>query len=343
MDRKPPLLEVRDLTVSVGLPEGGRAKVVRDVSFSIEAGETLGLVGESGSGKTMASLAIMGLLPPAARVDSGQILLDGEDLCQMGPRALRTLRGKQMSMVLQDSLTALDPSFTIGNQLAEPLRQHRAVGGRDLDKALVESLEQVQLSADRLREYPHRLSGGMRQRATSAIALAGIPRLLIADEPTTALDVTTQARFLQMLRDLQKTTGFALVLIAHDLMIVRHVCQRVLVMYAGEVVEKGEVEDLFLSARHPYTRALIESMPVLGEAVRMEAIEGQAPDPIDEIAGCRFAPRCKFARDVCRSTPPELSDCAPAGVVRCWGAKPGGWIDASQQPGRTVASELGVP
>jgi peptide/nickel transport system ATP-binding protein len=325
-----PILEVRDLTVSVALPDGGRAKVVRGVSFRIGAGDTLGLVGESGSGKTMTSLAIMGLLPPAARVDSGQILLEGEDLREKSTREMREMRGRRMSMVLQDPLTALDPSFTVRSQLAEPLRQHRNLSGRELDSALMASLERVQLSAakERLNQYPHQLSGGMRQRVTSAIALAGGPRLLIADEPTTALDVTTQARYLEMLRQLQETTGFALLLIAHDLMVVRHVCRRILVMYASEVVEEGEVADVFLSPQHPYTRALLEAMPVLGETVRMESIEGQAPDIAEESIGCRFAPRCSFARDVCRSTHPELSVRESAGAARCWGTEPGGWISS---------------
>ena len=200
------VLEVRNLVVTVSLPDGRRVPVVNDVSFSIPAGGSMGLVGESGSGKTMTSLAIMGLLPPGVRVESGEILLEGRDLLKTSQRDLRRIRGRGMSMVLQDPLTALDPCFTIGSQLAEPLRRHRRLKGKALDDAVVTALEQVHLPAtrERLKQYPHQLSGGMRQRVTSAIALAGRPRLLIADEPTTALDVTTQARYLELLRELQQ-------------------------------------------------------------------------------------------------------------------------------------------
>jgi peptide/nickel transport system ATP-binding protein len=325
-----PALDVRGLTVTVARPDGGRAVVVDDVSFSLPAGGTLGIVGESGSGKTMTSLAIMGLLPPGARVEAGEIRLDGDDLRRRREPELRRLRGSRMAMVLQDPMTALDPSFTIRSQLAEPLRQHRGLRGRALDDAMVEALEQVHLSAarERLDQYPHQLSGGMRQRVLSAIALAGRPRLLIADEPTTALDVTTQARYLQLLRELQVTTGFALLLVAHDLLIVRHVCERVVVMYAGQVVEEGPAAELFAAPQHPYTRALVGAIPVLGEQTPLESIEGQAPAAGEAIPGCRFAARCRFARDICGSTPPALTSRGPARAARCFGTEPGGWIDA---------------
>lgn len=326
----PSVLEVRNLTVSVTLPTGHRATVVDNVSFDIPARGTMGLVGESGSGKTMTSLAIMGLLPPGVQVESGEILLEGEDLLRKRPRQLQHIRGKRMAMVLQDPLTALDPSFTIRSQLSEPLRQHRGLRGRDLDAALVEALEQVHLPASRARlnQYPHQLSGGMRQRVTSAIALAGGPRLLIADEPTTALDVTTQARYLELLAELQRTSGFALLLVAHDLLVVRHVCARVAVMYSSQIVEEGAVDDVFSRPQHPYTRALLAAIPELGEQMHLESIEGQAPDPSEEIAGCRFAPRCAFARDVCRADAPDLTPRDNGRSARCWGTEPDGWIDA---------------
>ncbi len=321
------VLEVRNLVVTVGLPDGRRVPVVNDVSFSIPAGGSMGLVGESGSGKTMTSLAIMGLLPPSVEVESGEILLEGRDLLKTSQRELRHIRGRGMSMVLQDPLTALDPCFTIGSQLAEPLRQHRKLKGKALDDALVTALEQVHLPAtpERLNQYPHQLSGGMRQRVTSAIALAGQPHLLIADEPTTALDVTTQARYLELLRELQQSTGFALLLVAHDLMVIRHVCSRVAVMYSGQIVEDGPTDECFGAPRHPYTRALLAAIPELGDTINLEAIEGQAPEVGEDIPGCRFAARCQFTRDKC-DEPPPLSERRAGVHARCWGTDTNGWI-----------------
>lgn len=324
-----PALEVHDLTISVRVRSGWRANVVEDVSFAVPQGGTLGIVGESGSGKTMTSLAIMGMLPPSARVESGAILLDGEDLLQKTEAQMRQLRGKRIGMVLQDPMTALDPSFTVRSQLAEPLRQHRGLRGAALDRELVHALERVQLSGarERLNQYPHQLSGGMRQRVTSAIALAGEPRLLIADEPTTALDVTTQARYLTMLNELREATGFALILIAHDLLIVQHVCTHVMVMYAGQVVESGEVRDVFAAPMHPYARALLDAVPKFGGLGRLEVIEGNAPDIGADIAGCRFAERCRHAQRVCELTPPALLPRdGRARAARCWGTQSDGWI-----------------
>ena len=323
-----PTLEVRDLTISVQLPDGDRGIVVDRFSLRVDAGASAGLVGESGSGKTMTSLAIMGLLPPAARVESGEILLEGEDLLRKSPREMQRLRGRRLAMVLQDSLTALDPSFTVMSQLEEPLRMHRGLRGAELRNGVIGAMEQVQLSAspERLQQYPHQLSGGMRQRVTSAIALAGGPRLLIADEPTTALDVTTQARYLQLLRDLQRETGFALILVAHDLFVVRHVCDRVVVMYAGESVEEGAVADVFRSPQMPYTKALLAAVPSLNDAMQLQAIDGQAPDVGQWTEGCRFAPRCRFAREICQASHPELTARGTGRVARCWGTEPDGWI-----------------
>jgi oligopeptide/dipeptide ABC transporter ATP-binding protein len=325
-----PILDVRHLSVSVPLRNGGRADVVRDVSFRIDAGGTLGLVGESGSGKTMTSLAIMGLLPPAARVESGEILFSGEDILKKSAAAMRRIRGRQMAMVLQDPMTALDPSFTIRSQLSEPLCEHRSLKGNDLDQALVTSLEQVHLSAagERLRQYPHQLSGGMRQRVVSAVALAGGPRLLIADEPTTALDATTQRHFLRLLRDLQQDTGFAFLLITHDLHVVRHLCEEVAVMYSSQIVEEGRVEDVFKAPQHPYTEALLQSAPPLGGRITLESIDGQAPDIGEAIAGCRFAPRCKYSRPVCFASQPVATKRTASSVARCFGTEPDGWLEA---------------
>jgi oligopeptide/dipeptide ABC transporter ATP-binding protein len=324
-----PALDVQDLTVSVRLRAGGRAKVVDGVSFSVPAGGTLGIVGESGSGKTMTSLAIMGLLPRAARVDSGRILLDGDDLLQMDQGQLRKLRGSRIGMILQDPMTALDPSFTIGSQLEEPLRQHRHLSGAALEEATVTALTQVHLPAakDRLAQYPHQLSGGMRQRVTSAIALAGQPGVLIADEPTTALDVTTQARYLQLLEELQATHGFALLLVTHDLYIVRHVCSRVVVMYGGRVVEQGAVDQVFAASEHPYTRALLGAIPIVDEStVHLESIDGQAPDLGERVEGCNFAPRCRYAREACTASSPALTARTRDQAARCFGTEADGWI-----------------
>jgi oligopeptide/dipeptide ABC transporter ATP-binding protein len=323
-----PVLEVSNLSVTVPVGAIRRATVVDDVSLSIDAGRTVGLVGESGSGKSMTSLAIMGLLPTVASIETGDVRLDGESLLDKSAKEMTEIRGKRMSMVMQDPMTSMDPSFTLRSQLAEPLRKHRRLHGQQLDDAIVTSLEQVYLAADmkRQRQFPHQLSGGMRQRACSAIALAGQPRLLIADEPTTALDVTTQARYLRVLRELQENVDFALLLISHDLYVVRHMCERVLIMYSSQVVEEGPAAEVFANPQHPYTRALIDAIPKPGENSSLESISGQAPDVSEEIGGCRFAARCKFARDVCRSSAPELSTRAGSRVARCWGTDEGGWV-----------------
>jgi peptide/nickel transport system ATP-binding protein len=325
----PPVLEVTSLSVSVPVGANRRATVVDDVSLSIDAGRTVGLVGESGSGKSMTSLAIMGLLPSVAEVDAGDVRLEGESLLAMSAKEMSDIRGKRMSMVMQDPMTSMDPSFTLRSQLAEPLRKHRRLRGQQLDDAIVTSLEQVYLSADmkRQKQFPHQLSGGMRQRACSAIALAAQPRLLIADEPTTALDVTTQARYLRVLRELQQNVDFALLLISHDLFIVRHMCERVLIMYSSQVVEEGPAADVFAAPQHPYTRALLDAIPKPGENSALESIKGQAPDVSEEITGCRFAARCQFARDVCHSSAPQLTRRGGSRAARCWGTEDGGWVE----------------
>jgi oligopeptide/dipeptide ABC transporter ATP-binding protein len=323
-----PALEARDLSVSVSLRDGDQATVVDHIDFEIAPGGSLGLVGESGSGKTMTSLAIMRLLPRSVNIDSGQVLLAGEDLLKLDEGHMRRRRGSRIAMILQDPMTALDPSFTIRSQLAEPMRQHRHLSGKALEEAMVSALEQVHLPAPKriLDAYPHQLSGGMRQRVTSAIALAGNPSVLIADEPTTALDVTTQARYLQLLEELQQTHGFALLLVTHDLLIVKQVCTRLVVMYGGRVAEIGTVDEIFDAPQHPYTRALLGAIPVIGDDVHLESIEGQAPDLRDRSPGCNFAPRCKFARDVCRTSNPALTPRGEDHAARCWGTEPGGWI-----------------
>jgi oligopeptide/dipeptide ABC transporter ATP-binding protein len=299
------------------------------VSFSIDAGGALGLVGESGSGKSITGLAIMGLLPTGARVEEGEILFDGEDILKRDPGAMRRLRGTDLAMVLQDPMTALDPSFTIRSQLSETFRYHRGLRGDMLESALVTSLEQVHLSsaAERLNQYPHQLSGGMRQRVVSAIALAGGPRLLIADEPTTALDTTTQLRFLRLLHDLQEKSGFALLLITHDLHVVRNLCEDVAVMYASQIVEHGRVEEVFAAQQHPYTEALLRSVPPLTGEIELESIEGQAPDITEVILGCRFAPRCRYSRAVCFESAPAQKRRVGRATARCFGTEAEGWLE----------------
>jgi oligopeptide/dipeptide ABC transporter ATP-binding protein len=277
----------------------------------------------------MTSLAIMGLLPRAARVDEGQIILDGENLLDKGRDEMRRLRGARIGMIPQDPYGSLDPLFTIGNQIAEPLRMHRHLRGRDVRSASIASMRSVQIPSpdERLQSFPHQLSGGMRQRVTSAIALAGEPRLLIADEPTTALDMTTQAQYLTLLRQLHRTTGVTLLLITHDLLVVRHLCSRVVVMYAGQVVEDAPTKLIFETPQHPYTRALLAARPALHQRARLASIEGRAPDLADRIIGCKFAPRCGHSRDVCWNKPPQLKPREDrAQAVRCWGTEAGGWI-----------------
>jgi oligopeptide/dipeptide ABC transporter ATP-binding protein len=276
----------------------------------------------------MTSLAIMGLLPAIARVEAGSIQLHGDELLTKSQRELRKLRGRELGIIMQDPMTALDPCFTIRSQLSEPLRQHRQLRGQALQSELILSLQQVQLSAarERLEQYPHQLSGGMRQRVTSAISLAGQPSILIADEPSTALDVTTQARYLQLLRDLQQARGFGLLLIAHDLLIVKHVCQRVVVMYSSEIVETGTTDQVFDAPKHPYTRALLGAIPTLDDDVQLQAIEGQAPEISEDVTGCRFSARCNHRREICSASPPSLTERGPANLTRCWGTEADGWL-----------------
>lgn len=326
----PAALDIRNLQVSVVGRSGAATTVLDDVAFTVAPGSAVGLVGESGSGKTMTSLAALGLLPRNARVDRGQILLHGTDLLAKSAAQMRHIRGRQLSMVLQDPMSSLDPSFRIGSQLAESFTLHTELRGGTLRRAMVDALRRVRIPhpEQRLDQFPHQLSGGIRQRVTSAIALAGGPSVLFADEPTTALDVTTQAHYLHMLQRLQTTTGFTLVLISHDLLIVRQMCEWVVVMYAGQVVEKGRLEDVVTAPAHPYTAALFDAIPNLGHPGRLRAIEGQAPQPGRAPSGCRFAPRCQFARPRCVESPPAMTGRPGTGrTARCWGTDKDGWID----------------
>ena len=313
-----PLLVVEDLALRFG---GGPSNVVDGVSFDVAAGETLCIVGESGCGKSVTSLALMGLLPmPPAEIVRGRALFEGRDLLALSRREIGRLRGDRMAMIFQEPMTSLNPVYTVGEQIAEIVRRHRPVGRAEARARALEMLERVKVPAAkrRLDDYPHQMSGGMRQRVMIAMALANDPRLLIADEPTTALDVTIQAQILDLMRELQQETGTALILITHDLGVVAEVADKVAVMYAGRIVETGPVAAIFDDPQHPYTLGLISSVPSLGErGGRLATIPGMVPTVERMPAGCRFAPRCPFADAGCRAELPPLTQIAEGHSAAC--------------------------
>jgi oligopeptide/dipeptide ABC transporter ATP-binding protein len=314
------VIDVRDLRTHI-VTRWGTIKAVDGASFALGAGETLGLVGESGSGKSMTCLSIVRLVPrPAARVIGGEVLLDGEDLLRKSDAEMQQIRGRKVAMILQDPMSSLNPVFSIGMQLREPLTMYHGLRGSAAAARAVELLAAVRIPspAARLRAFPHQLSGGMRQRVVGAMAIAGPPRLLIADEPTTSLDLTIQAQYLGLLKELQQRHRFAMIFVTHNLGIVARTCDRVAVMYAGRIVETGPVRRIFTEPAHPYTRALLESIPRFGaRRARLTAIAGQPPDLATLGAGCAFAPRCPAAFDRCVQAPPE-TDVAPGHATRCW-------------------------
>ena len=316
-----PLLEVRQLQTHYFTFGGSRVvKAVEGVSFALEAGETLGLVGESGCGKTTTCLSIVGLLPPAARIVGGEIRLNGADLAKKSKREMRRLRGRAIAMILQDPMASLNPLFSIYTQVAEPAYYHLGMRSRSLRRRVEELLRAVRIPspAMRMRGYPHQMSGGMRQRIVGAVALAGGPKLIIADEPTTNLDVTIQAQYLDLLMDIQQETGVALIFVTHNLGIVAKMCNRMAVMYAGRIVEMGTVRDLFNAPKHPYTKALLGSMAKLGSKEPLYAIPGQPPDLARPPPGCAFHPRCAEVLPACATQDPEDIQCAPGWTARCW-------------------------
>ena len=319
----PALLEVRDLKTYFAADEG-EFRAVDGVSFSLEAGRTLGIVGESGCGKSVTSLSIMGLVPrPPGRIAGGEIMFDGVDLLKLRPAAMRELRGNKLSMIFQEPMTSLNPAFTVGDQIVEGILRHRGGSRADAKARAIEMLRRVRISSPELRfsEYPHRLSGGMRQRAMIAMALACEPRLLIADEPTTALDVTIQAQILDLMRALRAETGTAIILITHDLGVIAEIADDVAVMYAGRIVEHAPVDALFAEPQHPYTIGLLGSIPKLNvEQDRLAVIEGQVPNPLEPVSGCPFHPRCPFAVEQCRRELPPLTDVTPGHQAACWRA-----------------------
>ncbi len=321
MAERPPLLLVEDLKTHF-FTRRGVTRAVDGISFALHAGETLALVGESGSGKSVACLSIVRLVPePAGRIVGGRILLDGEDLLGKSPGEMRHVRGKQIAMVLQDPLTSLNPALTIGHQVAEVLRLHQGLHGQRLRERVLGALSRLRIpGADtRLKHYQHQLSGGMRQRVSSAIALSCAPRLLIADEPTTALDVTIQAQYLELLKEVQSATGVAVILVTHDFGIVAANADRVAVMYAGRIVEMGSTVRIFDNPAHPYTQALLSCLPDVGlRRGQLVEIGGQPPDLAHLPPGCPFAPRCPKRQAVCDTAYPPAVTIGPGHVAHCW-------------------------
>ena len=314
------LLEVSNLKTSF-LTDDGEVTVVNGVSFNVQASRTLAIVGESGCGKSVTALSIMGLLAkPAGRIAEGSIRFEGQELVGASERVLQDLRGNGMSMIFQEPMTSLNPSYTVGEQIIEGLIKHRKLSRTQAREKAIDILHKVRIPSpeQRLDEFPHKLSGGMRQRVMIAMALVCEPRVLIADEPTTALDVTIQAQILELMRTLQQETGTAIVLITHDLGVVAEVADEVLVMYAGRVVERAPVHDLFDMPQHPYTIGLLGAIPRLDlEQTRLVSIEGQVPSPAQPLSGCSFTPRCPFAQPACSNQVPALREVGNAHFSAC--------------------------
>ena len=321
------LLRVEDLRVRFRTP-GGTVRAVNGISLEVRRGETLAVVGESGSGKSVTALSVLRLLPPeTASIETGRVLFEGEDLLSVTEQRMRQIRGNAISMIFQEPMTSLDPVMTVGRQVAEVLEAHQGRSRRESLAAAIEALDLVRVPepARRARQYPFQLSGGLRQRVMIAMAMACNPRLLIADEPTTALDVTIQAQILNLMEELKEQVGSSVILITHDLGVVANMAQRVIVMYAGTVVEEAPVENLFAAPRHPYTLGLIGAIPKLyssldpeRNAFRLQEIAGTVPSMREEIIGCAFAPRCALATDRCRAEAPSLASVGPGHLSACF-------------------------
>jgi oligopeptide transport system ATP-binding protein len=325
------LLEVRGLKTQFFTADGV-IQAVDDVSFDVGYGETLGLVGESGCGKSVSALSIARLVPdPPGRIVAGTIMFDGIDILKLSNEAMRKLRGKEIGFIFQDPLTSLNPTLTIGYQIAEGIREHMGLPTKAARDRVVELLSKVGIPrpADRLKDYPHQFSGGMRQRVMIAIALSCDPKLILADEPTTALDVTIQAQILELIQKLSDEFGTAVLMITHDLGIAAGMCDRVNVMYAGRIVETGTVDTMFENPQMPYAWGLLDSLPRIDDVrgSKLRTIEGLPPLLIKPPDACRFGPRCRYARDICREDEPELTARSGEGhLARCWATEPGGWI-----------------
>jgi oligopeptide/dipeptide ABC transporter ATP-binding protein len=312
-----PLLEVRDLTTEFVAPDGARLRAVEGLSFTLARGEALGLVGESGCGKTTAMLSLMRLLPHAGRIVGGQVLFDGEDLLRLGPEALRARRWTDLAMIFQGAMNALNPVRSVGDQIREAITAHLPWPPERVAARVAEVLELVGIPSWRAAQYPHQYSGGMRQRAMIAMALACNPQVVVADEPTTALDVMVQAQIMDLLDRLRRELDLALILVTHDLGLVAETCQRVLVMYGGRVAEQGPVEQVFAAPRHPYTRRLLRAFPDVDGDGELVSIPGSPPRLSDLPSGCRFHPRCHMAAERCRVESPALRLVEPGQYAAC--------------------------
>ncbi|NJP37878.1 ABC transporter ATP-binding protein [Alkalicoccus luteus] len=320
MEQKPSIIKVDDLQTSF-FTHKGEIKAVDGVHFDVPAGKTLGIVGESGSGKSITSLSIMRLIEDPGKIKGGHIYFHGEDLLEKSEAEMRQIRGNKISMIFQEPMTSLNPVYTVGDQIAEAYQIHRGMSKKEALNKAVDMLELVGIPSPkaRVKAYPHELSGGMRQRAMIAIALACDPELLIADEPTTALDVTIQAQILRLINNLQKDLGMSMMLITHDLGVVAETCDYVAVMYAGKIIEYADVETLFSKPKHPYTVGLLKSLPRHDiDQDELEVIRGMVPRPDELPDGCRFAPRCPFAREMCVERLPDLEELDDGNQVRCW-------------------------
>ena len=320
----PPLLEIHDLCTYFSSPHG-TVRAVDGVSFELEQGQTLGIVGESGCGKTVLSLSIMRLIPsPPGWIEHGKIIFSGTDLLRLNDEEMRAIRGRDISMIFQEPMTALNPVFKIGDQIIEVIRQHETVSYRDAMDRTITMLKQVGIPSPekRVRDYPHQLSGGMRQRVMIAMALACKPRLMLADEPTTALDVTIQAQIIDLLNQLKKDMDTAIILITHDLGVVAEFAQKVAVMYAGEIVEYADTDAIFNDSLHPYTAGLLASIPPLEKTpsrnTRLNTIQGTVPELYHSINGCRFQDRCSYVMPICRDQKPRVEYKSFNHAVRCW-------------------------
>lgn len=319
MKREDGVLDIKNLFVTFSDTDEP-VEVLHDVNLSIGKGETVGIVGESGCGKSMLALAVMGLIrtpPGAAR---GEILLEGRDLLSLSSNEMVKLRGNEISMIFQEPMTSLNPVMTIGDQLSEVFRFHQGAGRAKAREGALQMLRKVNITLpeERLHQYPHELSGGMRQRVMIAMALACNPKVLIADEPTTALDVTIQAQILALMKRLARDLGTSIMFITHDLAVVGEICSRAVIFYCGRIVEEIPAEGLFRRPSHPYTQGLLASLPQPGRAGKLYVIPGSVPDPKDFPKGCVFHPRCQFARDICTTTPPPFMELAPGHRARCW-------------------------
>jgi len=315
-----PLLRVEGLCTELST-RWGVLRPTDDVSFELRRGEVLGILGESGSGKSITCLSLLGVLPPGGRIVGGRVLLDGQDVVQMSKRELRKIRGKRIATILQDPMSSLNPLLTIGRQVVEPVRLHQRLNWRAAVAAAIEALKLVRIASPalRMRNYPHQMSGGMRQRVSGAIALSCKPDILIADEPTTSLDVTIQAQYLDLLEEIRDSQNLAIILVTHDLGLVARICDRVAVMYAGRIVEQLSATELFDCPSHPYSRALRAAMPgEEGRADRSPSIPGQPPALHENLPACPFAPRCPIAEEKCWIEKPPTTIVGPNHVVECW-------------------------